>query len=77
MTTTNTKLTEEQFTEAEDKIDALIRASKRGTPERLAAEAVEAEWNAAYALPQRTVDDRTERSAAIAAVAVKHGLVAL
>lgn len=68
MTTTNA-LTEAEFTACQDKIDAEIRATQRGTPERAAAVVRSDEWEAAYNLPVRTLDQRTARHAAIVAVA--------
>lgn len=73
----NNALTETQFAAAQDKIDAAIRAAKRGTPERAAAEAQGAEWETAIALPQATAQQRTARRAEIAAVAAHLGLVSL
>lgn len=73
---TNEALTEGQFSAANDAIDNLVRSSRKGTPEaKAAAQAVSAEWEAAIALPVRTVDQRTSRLGAIAAVAAKHNLV--
>lgn len=69
------KLTEEQFGMAQDAVDAALRASKRGTPEREAAQAVSAEWEAAIALPQATWQQREDRLAAISEVATKHSLL--
>ena len=68
-------LTQAQFTVANDKIDDMVRGTKRGTPERAAAQAISDEWEAANSLPVATVDQRTKRHEAIAAVAAKHGLV--
>lgn len=71
-----TALTESQFSDAQDKVDDLIRAARRWTQEqRDAAAAVSAEWEAAIALSDRTFDARKARLAAILAVAVKHSLV--
>lgn len=69
-------LTDTEFSNVQDKIDMLCRTARRGTPEQQALyAAVNAEWEAAIAMPQRTYDQRKVRDAAIAAVAVKHGLV--
>jgi hypothetical protein len=58
-------LTQAQFSAHQDKIDAAMRATKRGTAERAAVEAVSKVWEAAIALPQRTFADRQARLAAI------------
>jgi hypothetical protein len=70
-------LTEAQFQVAQDAVDAAIRASRRGTPERAAAEAVSADWEAVLALPQATAAQRESRRAAIAAVASCRRLLAV
>lgn len=78
MTNTNqTKtLTENQFSVVSDVIDNLVRGARKGTPEaKSEAEAISQEWEAAIALPFRTVDQRATRHAAIAAVATKHNLI--
>ena len=72
---TTTILTEAQFSAAQDKIDSMARTSRKGTPEAKAAfQALNSEWEAANALPQRTAQQRQDRLAAIAAVADKHSL---
>lgn len=73
--TTNNKLTADQFTAIEDKIDAMRRRARR-VPQPGDAETIAA-WDAAYALPQTRAVDRQTRDAAMVAVAVKHGLVTL
>lgn len=70
-----TQMTQEQFAAVQGKIDTLVRGAKRGTPERAAADAIDAEWEAANSLPQATVTQRDARRDAIAAVAAKHGLL--
>jgi hypothetical protein len=67
-------LSQDQFEAANDKVDALLRGSKRGTSERAEAEAVSAAWEAVIALPQATAQQRRDRHAAIADVATGLGL---
>lgn len=70
------QLTEAQFSDAQDKIDALARQARKGTAEEKDGfAALHSEWEAAYTLPVRTFDQRRVRLAAIADVAIKHGLV--
>ena len=64
-------LTDTQFSATQDKIDAALRATKRGTPERAAAEARTVAWEAANALPQATAAQRKTRHAAIATAAAE------
>lgn len=68
-------LTQDQFRAAQDKVDAAIRGSKRGTPERVAAERLSAEWERASSLPAITFAQREIRHAAIAEAAAKLGLL--
>lgn len=69
-------LTQAQFTAVNDAIDNLVRGVRKGTAEeKVAAQAVSAEWEKAIALPVRTADQRAVRLSAIAAVAVKHNLI--
>lgn len=68
-------LTENEFSAANDRVDSLLRSTKRGTPERAAADVVSAEWEMAIALPQSTAQQREARRAAIRATAEKLGLV--
>lgn len=63
------ELTQAEFEAHQAKLDALLRASRRGTPERAAAEEASVAWEAAIALPQRTADQRAARRLAIAAAA--------
>jgi hypothetical protein len=74
-------MTDAQFQTAQDKIDAMTRATRRGTkgtPEEIARyNAIVTEWEAAYALPQAKWVDRQTRDAVLTAVAAKHGLVTL
>lgn len=71
------QLTETQFAAAQDQIDVLARSTRKGTPEQKASFAtLNAEWEAANALPQVTATQRDARRAAISTVATKHGLVA-
>lgn len=71
-----TNLTETQFSATQDRIDGLARSTRKGTPdERAAFASLVSEWETAIALPQRTVQQRQDRLAAIAAVAVKHSLI--
>ena len=74
-----TQITEAQFQAAQNKIDSLTRSTKRGTkgtPEEIAAYlAIDAEWEAANALPQIKHLDRKVRDAALLAVATKHNLI--
>jgi hypothetical protein len=65
--TKKAQLTEAQFEAAQDKIDSIVRASKRGTPERDAADALSARWEAILAFPQSTATQRDTRRDAIAA----------
>lgn len=69
-----TTLTEQQFAQAQAALDNRRRAAKRGTPEREAIDLVHELWERAIALPQRSAAEREFRRAAIAEVAVKHGL---
>jgi hypothetical protein len=69
------KLTNEQFETCDDKLNAELRATRLGTPEREAHVARRAPWEAANALPQITWQNRKDRLAAIAAAAVKLGLL--
>jgi len=69
------QLTEAQFSAAQDALDNRMRATKRGTPEREEVEIVNGLWERANALPDRSAEEREFRRAAIAQVAVKHGLV--
>jgi hypothetical protein len=69
-------LSQLQFAAAQDKIDAVVRAAKRGTPERATADALNSAWEAALALPARTAADRDARLLAIEAFASANGLVA-
>ena len=69
------KLSQAQFETVNDKIDAKVHASRRGTPERTEAEALSARWEAVLATPQRTFAQREERLAAIARFATAEGLV--
>jgi len=59
------RLTDSQFDRAQDLFDAKLQGTKRGTPERAAAVDLAAPWEAAFALPQVTVDQRTARWAAL------------
>ena len=68
-------LTESQFQAADDAVCQLLRSSKRGTPERQAANAVSQEWEAAYRAPQRTFAERETRRELIAATAYRLGLL--
>ena len=68
-------LTESQFAAAQDKLDSELRATKRGTPERDAANARVAKWEAANSLAQKTWQQRQDRAATIAAVATELGLL--
>ena len=65
------KLSDAEFRAADEKIVAAVRATKRGTAEREAAQALWGRWDAACGLPQGTVDQREARYAAIAAVAAE------
>jgi len=58
-------LTQDQFEAVQDKLDAALRATKRGTPDRAAVDARVAVWEAAIALPQVTKVQRDVRLAAI------------
>lgn len=66
---TTTKLTQAEFAAVQDKVDAAIRASKRGTPERAAADEQSQAWERAIALPDATASQREVRWAEIAKVA--------
>lgn len=67
-------LTEQQFAAAQNTLDARLRATKRGTPERAAVDAQVAIWEAACALPAVSFAQREVRFAAIAKAAVELGL---
>jgi len=69
------KLTQAQFAAVQVTIDSLLQGSKRGSPERAAADQLSAEWEAVFASPQATFAQREARLAAIAAFAVERGLV--
>ena len=72
------QLTETEFSAVQAHIDSLRRTTRKGTAEEKSAFAsLTQEWEAAYALPVRTADQRDVRRNAIAAVATKHGLVSL
>ena len=64
-------LTQVEFSAVQDTLDAALRATKRGTPERAAVDARIAVWEAAIALPQATQAQRDARHEAIAAAAVQ------
>lgn len=68
-------LSQAQFSAAQDKIDAMLRGSKRGTPERKAADAVSNDWEAVVGLPTDTAAQRAVRLDAIEAAAVRLGLI--
>lgn len=70
-------LSQIQFAAAQDKLDATVRAAKRGTPERVAADALSAAWETVLASPDRTAAQRDERLAKIADFATSNGLVTL
>jgi hypothetical protein len=70
-----TQLTEAQFSDAQDKLDRRLRSTQRGTPERLEVDEQVEKWEAAYALPQATAQQRKVRLVAIADVARKLDLV--
>lgn len=76
---TKTTITDAEFDLVQGKIDDLTRKTRRGrrgTPEDIAAyNTVYPLWEAAYAMPQRTVDDRAAREAALVAVATQAGLL--
>lgn len=72
MTTT---LTQAEFSAADDKLSAKLRATKAGTPERAAVQVIQREWQAAIALPQTTKAQRDARLVEIAATAARLGLV--
>ena len=72
---TNTKqLTESQFTACQDKIDDLIRTSRKDPVAKSAASLINNEWEAAIALPQATAAQREARRLAIYDCAVRNGL---
>lgn len=71
------QLTQAEFEAAQDALDARLRSTKRGSPEREEIEIVNRLWERANALPERSVEEREFRRAAIAQVAIKHGLVAV
>jgi hypothetical protein len=73
--TNTTNLTQTEFSNVQDKIDTMARSTRKATPEQKAAfQSLNAEWEAANALPQRTAQQRQDRLAVIASVADKHGL---
>lgn len=67
--TSQTRLTEDQFNEAEERIVAALRTSKRGTPERDVAQAAFDAWEAANDMPQGTFAQRAARDLAVVAAA--------
>lgn len=69
------ELSEQQFSVVEAKVDDLMRGTKAGTPERVAAQAMCDEWEKAIALPQATWQQRKDRRIAIAATARRLGLI--
>ena len=60
MTNTN-QLTEAQFSACQDKIDDMIRSSRKDPTAKAAVAAISAEWEAAIALPQATAAQRDAR----------------
>jgi hypothetical protein len=77
MTNTNqlNQLTEAQFTACQDKLDDLIRTSRKDPEAKAVAAAKSAQWERAIALPQRTAQERQARFSAIAATATELGLL--
>lgn len=69
------QLTESQFTACQDKLDDLIRTSRKDPEAKAAAAGKSAQWERAIALPQRTAQERQVRFAAIAAAAADLGLL--
>jgi hypothetical protein len=76
-----TQITDGQFQATQDKIDALVRKTRRGTvgtAEEIAAyKAAYEAWERANALPQVKKVDRDRRDEVLLAVAIQHGLVTL
>lgn len=72
---TTQRLTEEQFAEAEDTLDALFRSSKLGSTKRAIAEREERRWRSILAMPQTTWQQRQDREQALYAIAHQVGLV--
>ena len=71
-------MNEAQFAAAQDKLDALARSTRKGTPqEKESFLRANSAWEAAVAMPVRTASQREERRVAIEAVAFAYGLVAL
>lgn len=68
------ELTDEEFQAADDAIGAELRKAKLGTPERAAVDTRFAKWEAALKLPDITWQQRKDKKATIAAVAIELGL---
>lgn len=78
MPTSTKTLTQDQFTVADDAVNARLRAARKGTDEdKAAAAALSAGWEAVNALPVQKAADRETRRIAICAFAVENGLVTL
>ncbi len=71
----NKKLTDAQFQQADQAVLAAVRSTGRGTPERAAADALYAGWDAVCTLPSVKLADREVKFAAIAKFAVDNRLV--
>lgn len=69
-------LTQAEFAAVQDKLDAALRATKRGSQERAAVESILTIWEAAIAQPQATKAQRDARHTEIArAAALVHSVI--